>query len=396
MYDVIIIGAGAAGLMCAIEAGKRGRRVKVLEKANKAGKKILISGGGRCNFTNLYTDPDAYLSKNPHFCKSALSRYTQWDFIGLVEKHGLSWTEKTLGQLFCDQKAGAIVSMLLEECKAVNVDIEYNREVSSINPSGQNHPETAYSVVCNNAIYESASVVVASGGPSIPKMGATDFGLATAKQMKVNTYPFEAGLVPFTFPEDQLNTLFRELSGTAVDVVLTVNNTSFKEAILFTHRGLSGPAALQISSYWNLGDSINVNLLPEENALDWLQTQQQEHPNAELKTLLSRQIPKRLAQKLTESYLVNKPMKQYTGAELEQLNEQMTHWTLTPHGTEGMRTAEVALGGVDCNELSSKTMESRKYPGLYFIGESVDVTGHLGGYNFQWAWASGWCAGQYV
>ena len=393
MYDVIIIGAGAAGLMCAIEAGKRDKRVLVLEKSNKAGRKILISGGGRCNFTNLYTEPDAYLSNNSHFCKSALSRYTQWDFIGLVEKHGLSWTEKTLGQLFCDQKAGAIVEILLAECREAGVHVKLNNEVNTVERDNKgNH----FSVRSNGGQYESEKLVIASGGPSIPKMGATDFGLRLAQQFDLKTYDFVAGLVPFTFPEQQLDTLFRELSGTAVDVVLSVGDTSFKEAILFTHRGLSGPAALQISSYWTLGDSISINLLPSDNAEDWLNTQQQEHPNSELKTLLARIIPKRLAQKLCDLYITNKAMKQYTPAELCNIAEQLSDWTLKPHGTEGMRTAEVALGGVDCDELSSKTMESKQVPGLYFIGESVDVTGHLGGYNFQWAWASGWCAGQYV
>ena len=395
MYDVIIIGAGAAGLMCAIEAGKRGRRVLVLEKANKPGKKILISGGGRCNFTNLYTEPDAYLSNNPHFCKSALSRYTQWDFIGLVEKHGLSWTEKTLGQLFCDQKAGAIVELLVTECREAGVQIELDCEVKDVS-SAIEEDQTRFSVSTSSGAYQSEKLVIASGGPSIPKMGATDFGLKLAKQLGINTYNFVAGLVPFTFPEKELDSLFRELSGTAVDVILSVNDTSFKEAILFTHRGMSGPAALQISSYWELGDSISVNLFPEESAEDWLNAQLAEHPNAELKTLLSRAIPKRLAQKLCELYITNKAMKQYTPAELGSIAEQLSEWRLKPHGTEGMRTAEVALGGVDCDELSSKTMESKSVARLYFIGESVDVTGHLGGYNFQWAWASGWCAGQFV
>lgn len=389
-YDTIIIGAGAAGLMCAIEAGQRGRSVLVLEKSNKAGRKILISGGGRCNFTNLYTEPSAYLSNNNHFCKSALSRYTQWDFINMVDKHELGWTEKTLGQLFCDQKATAIVDMLLDECKQANVEIQLNCDVESVTHDDQ------YLIATNISDYICEKVVIATGGPSIPKMGATDFALRVAKQFNLKTHPFVAALVPFTFPEEQLEKLFRELSGTAVDVVLSVGNTSFKEAILFTHRGMSGPAALQVSSYWKLGDEISVNLLPEDNALDWLNAQRDESPNAELKTLLSRILAKRLAQKLCELFITNKPMKQYTPPELEKIAEQLSNWKLKPHGTEGMRTAEVALGGVDCDELSSKTMESKSVKGLYFIGESVDVTGHLGGFNFQWAWASGWCAGQFV
>ena len=389
-YDTIIIGAGAAGLMCAIEAGQRGRSVLVLEKSSKAGKKILISGGGRCNFTNLYTEPSSYLSNNKHFCKSALSRYTQWDFISLVDKHQLGWTEKTLGQLFCDQKAGAIVEMLLSECRQANVEIKLNCDVEAIS-----HDEF-YNIQTNLTDYQSDNIVIATGGPSIPKMGATDFAVRIAKQFGLKTYDFTAALVPFTFPEEQLESLFRELSGTAVDVTLSVGNTSFKEAILFTHRGLSGPAALQISSYWTLGDEISVNLLPNDNALDWLNAQREESPNAELKTLLSRVIAKRLAAKLCELLIANKPMKQYTPPELEAVAEILSNWKLKPHGTEGMRTAEVAIGGVDCDELSSKTMECKSVKGLYFIGESVDVTGHLGGFNFQWAWASGWCAGQFV
>ncbi|MGB1310928.1 MAG: NAD(P)/FAD-dependent oxidoreductase [Leucothrix sp.] len=397
MYDVIIIGAGAAGLMCAIEAGKRGRRVLVLEKANKAGKKILISGGGRCNFTNLYTEPDAYLSNNPHFCKSALSRYTQWDFIGLVEKHNLGWTEKTLGQLFCDQKAGAIVELLLAECREVGAQIKLDCEVQAVSQTTElNSTNITFTVSSNQGGFQAEKLVIACGGPSIPKMGATDFGLRVAKQFDLKTYDFVAGLVPFIFPEKELNSLFRELSGTAVDVILSVNNTHFREAILFTHRGLSGPASLQISSYWTLGESITVNLLPDDNAENWLTAQQQEHPNTELKTLLSRKIPKRLVQKLCELIITNKAMKQYTATELTTIATQLSEWCLKPHGTEGMRTAEVALGGIDCDELSSKTLESKQVSGLYFVGESVDVTGHLGGYNFQWAWASGWCAGQFA
>lgn len=387
---MIIIGAGAAGLMCAIQAGQRGRSVLVLEKANKPGKKILISGGGRCNFTNMYTEPAAYLSHNAHFCKSALSRYTQWDFIALLEKHGLSWTEKTLGQLFCDQKAGAIVEILLSECKEANVTIQLNCDISSIEKSDQ------FAIQSSMGAFLSESLVIATGGPSIPKMGATDFSQEVARQFSLKTYPFKPGLVPFIFPEQELAVLFREISGTAVDVTIECNNVSFKEAILFTHRGLSGPAALQISSYWHTGDEIIINLLPELDAEEWLKAQQLERPKAELKTLLSQILPKRLAAKLCEIFFESKPMAQYNSKELSSIALTLSGWQLKPSGTEGMRTAEVALGGVDCAELSSKTMESKQSPGLYFIGESIDVTGHLGGYNFQWAWASGWCAGQYV
>nr|WP_211223106.1 NAD(P)/FAD-dependent oxidoreductase [Leucothrix mucor] len=389
-YDVIIIGAGAAGLMCAIQAGQRGRSVLVLEKANKAGKKILISGGGRCNFTNLYTEPDAYLSHNTHFCKSALSRYTQWDFIALLEKHGLSWTEKTLGQLFCDQKAGAIVELLLDECREANVKIQLNCDISAIEKAEE------FTVKSSLGDFSSESLVVATGGPSIPKMGATDFSQQVAEQFSLKTFPFTPGLVPFIFPEAELVSFFREISGTAVDVRMECNNVSFKEAILFTHRGLSGPAALQISSYWQLGDEVSVNLLPDIDTEEWLKEQQSERPKAELKTLLSQVLPKRLAIKLCELFFENKPMAQYNSKELGAIAMTLSDWRLKPSGTEGMRTAEVALGGVNCDELSSKTLEAKHVNGLYFIGESIDVTGHLGGYNFQWAWASGWCAGQYV
>lgn len=389
-YDVIIVGAGAAGLMCAIQAGQRGRSVLVLEKASKAGKKILISGGGRCNFTNLYTEPDAYLSHNTHFCKSALSRYTQWDFIALLEKHGLSWTEKTLGQLFCDQKAGAIVQLLLDECREANVKIQLNCDISSIEKT------ELFSVKSSLGDFSCESLVIATGGPSIPKMGATDFSQHVAEQFSLKTFPFIPGLVPFIFPEAELAKLFREISGTAVDVIVECNNVSFKEAILFTHRGLSGPAALQISSYWKLGDEISVNLLPDLDPEEWLKEQLAERPKAELKTLLSQALPKRLAVKLCELFFENKPVAQYNAKELSYIASTLSDWRLQPSGTEGMRTAEVALGGVNCDELSSKTLETKRVDGLYFIGESIDVTGHLGGYNFQWAWASGWCAGQYV
>ena len=391
-YDVIIIGAGAAGLMCAIEAGKRGRRVLIIDKADKAGKKILISGGGRCNFTNLYTEPEDYLSNNPHFCKSALSRYTQWDFIALVESHHLGWTEKTLGQLFCDQKAGAIVELLEAECTANHVDVELNTEISSIENNNDQ-----FIIDTGSQEYQCKSLVIATGGPSIPAMGATDFALKVATQFSLEFIPFQAALVPFIFPKDFLDSFIKDLSGISTEVELCAESGKcFKEAILFTHRGISGPAALQVSSYWKQGEKIHINLLPNENILDWLNQQQKEHPNSELKTILNYKLPKRLASKLCETFITNKAMKSYTPTKLEKVSTQLTQWELTPSGTEGMRTAEVALGGIDTNELSSKTFETKSINGLYFIGESIDVTGHLGGFNFQWAWASGWCAGQYV
>ena len=410
-YDVIVIGAGAAGMMCAIEAGKRGRRVLIVEKADKVGKKILISGGGRCNFTNLFTEPENFLSNNEHFCKSALSRYTQWDFIALVEKHSLSWTEKTLGQLFCDQKSKAIVQMLVDECKLAGVDIELNEEIIKINHDNESQ---SYTVATPQTDYQSESLVIATGGPSIPKMGATDYAVKIAEQFELQTIPFSAALVPFIFTVDILDEYIKELSGISTFVEMSVIKSSdkpnksggvsfspsFKENILFTHRGISGPAALQISSYWELGDSININLFPEFDLFSWLKEQQKEHPQAELKTVLAYKLPKRFVAKICEQVISQeferKVLSRFKDDEFEQLILQLENWHITPSGTEGMRTAEVALGGIDTNELSSKTFEAKKQKGLYFIGEAIDVTGHLGGFNFQWAWASGWCAGQVI
>lgn len=406
-YDVIIIGAGAAGMMCAIEAGKRGRRVLILEKADKVGKKILISGGGRCNFTNMYTEPDNFLSNNEHFCKSALSRYTQWDFISLLESHGLSWTEKTLGQLFCDQKSKAIVQMLIDECKRAKVIIELNEEIISIKQATSNE-NSQYIINTPQTDYHAESLVIATGGPSIPKMGATDYALTIAQQFELATIPFTAALVPFVFTIDVLEDFIKELSGISTFVELAIvknisqksGEVSFKENILFTHRGISGPAALQVSSYWELGDAIKINLFPDFNLFDWLKEQQHEHPQAELKTVLAYKLPKRFVVKICEKVItaefVRKILSNFKDEELEQLIEQLQNWQITPSGTEGMRTAEVALGGVNTDELSSKTLEAKNQKGLYFVGEAIDVTGHLGGFNFQWAWASGWCAGQHV
>lgn len=388
--DVIIIGAGAAGLMCAIEAGRRGRQVILLEKADKIGKKILISGGGRCNFTNLSISADNYLSQNPHFCKSALSRYRAEDFIALLESHNLSWHEKTLGQLFCDQKSPAVVRMLKDECGAQNVSIELNCAVGKIKK------QQAYYVETNREIFQANSLVIATGGPSIPGMGATDFALQLAQEFNINTLPFIPALVPFIFPEDELNHFIKELAGTALKVELCTKSKCFTESILFTHRGISGPAALQLSSYWKKPEEIYVNFSPDINILEWLINQQQAHPNAELKTILSFILPKRLAGVLCREFLHSEKMKQLLPKTLEDIANKLSQWPLSPSATEGMRTAEVCTGGIDTNELSSKTLECKKSQGLYFIGEGVDVTGHLGGFNFQWAWASGWCAGQYV
>ena len=389
-YDVIIIGAGAAGMMCAIEAAKRGRQTLILDKADKAGKKILISGGGRCNFTNLYADASAYLSNNPHFCKSALSRYTPWDIIALFEKHGLSWTEKILGQLFCDQKSKAVVDMLLDECRTHGVKIQFNTTVETLSKAEQ------FIVNTNSGCFNSSSLVIATGGASIPRMGATDFALQVAKQFTIKNIPFRAGLVPFLFSQVDMDRYFKGLSGISFNAIVSCNNTSFREAVLITHKGLSGPAILQISSYWHKGDVMTINLSPDDKLADWLIEQKQQHPKMELLTTLGRKIPKRLAKKLSEFLFQNYPLEQIADKKLISLGEQLNNWQLQPSVTEGMRTAEVCLGGVDTNELSSKTFETKKVSGLYFIGEAVDVTGHLGGYNFQWAWASGWSAGQYV
>ncbi len=396
--DVCIIGAGAAGLMCAIEAAKRGRSTLLLDKANKAGRKILISGGGRCNFTNLYIEADAYLSNNQHFCKSALARYTQWDFIQLLEKHGITWQEKTLGQLFCDQKAKAVVDVLLAECDQHQLSIQLETTIDRIEKENDSFILHA-SHVSNTEISEEIrcnSLVIATGGPSIPRMGSTDFGLQVAKQFGLKNIPFTAALVPFVFSAEELSGFFKDLSGVSLPVDVSCNNKSFKESMLFTHKGLTGPAILQISSYWKKGDEIIVNLLPDIDANNWLVQQIQNHPDAELKTKLATVLPKRLAHRLCETHFNNKPLKQYNETELQDIAHQLHHFIFKPSSTEGMRTAEVALGGVDTHELSSKTFQANKAKGLYFIGETIDVTGHLGGFNFQWAWASGWCAGQYV
>lgn len=391
-YDVIIIGAGAAGLMCAAQALKRGRKVLVLDKAKKAGKKILISGGGRCNFTNLFIEPEAYLSGNPHFFKSALSRYTQWDFITLLESYQLSWTEKTLGQLFCDQKSGAVLEMLMSECQGA--DLELSEEITDIKA------EQDYVISSTKGQYQAKSLVVATGGPSIPKMGATDFGLQIAKQFGHKSIGFKPALVPFTFSQNDIDKYFKDLSGLSLEVVMNCNGQSFKEMALITHRGISGPVALQISSYWYKNDTLSIDLLPGINAVEVLLSAQQDRGTTALKNILNEYFSKRLAQRfatvLISLDLSEKTLGEINQADLKQFGYTLNNWRLTPSGTEGMRTAEVCTGGVDTNELSSKTMESNKQPGLYFIGETVDVTGWLGGYNFQWAWSSGWAAGQVV
>lgn len=391
--QVIIIGAGAAGLMCAMSAAARGRQVLLIDHANKAGKKILMSGGGRCNFTNMYCEPVNFLSQNPHFCKSALARFTQWDFIALVAKHGVPYHEKKLGQLFCDNKSSDILGLLLDECEQVGVDLRLDTSVSEI----ARLDEGGYQLQTSLGLVRCESLVIATGGLSIPTLGATGFGYQIARQFGHSVLPTRAGLVPFTITDPQLKALCTELSGTSVeDCRVSCNGQSFVENILFTHRGLSGPAILQISSYWQPGDTISIDLLPRIDLPVWLVEQQRERPNSELKTLLGELFTKKMAGLLAEQWFVSKPMKQYTPAELKAISERLGDWQLVPAGTEGYRTAEVTLGGVDTREVSSKTLESLKSPGLYFVGEVLDVTGHLGGFNFQWAWASGYAAAQFV
>ena len=389
--DVLVIGAGAAGLMCAITAGQRGRRVLVLDHANKPGKKILMSGGGRCNFTNLGVTPAQYLSANPHFCKSALARYTQWDFIALVEKHRIAYHEKELGQLFCDESSKLIVRMLLDECAAAGVRIETSCAVEKVKKT-----EEGFAVLTAHGEVHADSLVVASGGLSIPSMGATGFGYELARQFGHNVLPTRAGLVPLTLSGKHLEH-YHELAGVALPVAETrAGKQGFRAGLLFTHRGISGPAVLQISSYWQPGDALHIDLSPAQDIGDWLVAQRAERPAAELRNVLGDLLPRRLAQRLCELWLGSKPMRQYRDAELHDTGARLHDWPIVASGTEGYRTAEVTLGGVDTDELSSTTMQSKRMPGLYFIGEVVDVTGWLGGYNFQWAWASGHAAGEVV
>jgi hypothetical protein len=387
--DVLIIGAGAAGLMCAIAAGQRGRRVLVVDHANKVGKKILMSGGGRCNFTNLGVTPGQYLSANPHFAKSALARYTPFDFIALVEKHGIAYHEKELGQLFCDDSSKQIVRMLLDECVVAGVTVEANCGVQRVRKT----PE-GFSVFTARGEVHAQSLVVASGGLSIPSMGASGFGYELARQFGHEVLPIRAGLVPLTL-SGKHQEHYQDLAGVALPAVeARVGKQSFRAGLLFTHRGISGPAILQISSYWQPGDDLRIDLLPDQDVGAWLIEQRAARPAAELKTVLGDALPKRLAQRLCEQWFESRPMRQYREAELTQIGAQLNAWPIIASGTEGYRTAEVTLGGVDTDGLSSSTMQSKLVPGLYFIGEVVDVTGWLGGYNFQWAWASGQAAGE--
>ena len=392
-WDVIVIGAGAAGLMCALTAGARGCRVLVLEKANKVGKKILMSGGGRCNFTNLYVEPDNFLSQNPHFCKSALSRYSQWDFIELVKRHQIPYHEKTLGQLFCDNTSKDILNLLLAECEASNVEIKSLADITAVS-KGENFQlsgnidSSAFKIECE-------SLVVACGGLSIPKLGGSDYGYTLAKQFDHQVLPLRAALVPFTF-SDNFKILAHKLSGVSLPASVSVDETTFDENILFSHRGLSGPAVLQISSYWQEGKTIIVNLLPTLDVATFLINAKHDQPKALLRNILAQQLPRSLVLELEQLWwpnLADKPIAETADQQLHKIAQQLNHWPLKPAGTEGYRTAEVTLGGVDTNQLSSRSMMSKNVDKLYFIGEVVDVTGHLGGFNFQWAWSSGYAAG---
>jgi predicted Rossmann fold flavoprotein len=389
--DVVIIGAGAAGLMCAIEAGKRKRRVLLLDHANKVGKKILMSGGGRCNFTNYHIHSDNYISHNPHFCKSALSRYTQWDFINLVKKYHIPFHEKTLGQLFCDHKAKDILNMLLAECELAAVEIRLNVSIEAIEQCNNHH----FKVSTTIGEFHCESLVLATGGLSIPTLGASPFGYSVAEQFGLKVWPVRAGLVPFTLSLPEKDK-FGALSGISLDCVVQNEKIQFHEAMLFTHRGLSGPAMLQISSYWQPGEAIIVDLLPDKKLLQEFKLARQEPSQKQLKSFIADYLPKRVVEIFLPGHLAEKKMATISHFELEQVANTIHQWLVLPQGTEGYRTAEVTLGGVDSQALSSKSMEVKHISGLFFIGEVVDVTGWLGGFNFQWAWSSGWAAGQHA
>lgn len=390
-FDVIIIGAGAAGLMCAMEAGKRGRRVLALDHADKLGEKIRVSGGGRCNFTNIHTHPDRFLSRNPHFSKSALSRYTPRDFTDMIERHNIAWHEKTLGQLFCDESARDVVHILLKETAAAGVIIKLDTKITEVRPL-----DDGFAIETANGVYTAEKLVIATGGPSIPKIGASGFGYRIAQQFGLHVIEPRPALVPLTFDEAQLAAM-KPLSGVSVDpAVVSCNGASFREAVLFTHRGLSGPAILQISSFWTPGSTVNVNFCPDLDVAALLKQARQKQPRKILHNIIAEWLPSRLAETLALQSGHDVTMAELSDKKIADVVAAITNWSVIPQGTEGYRTAEVTLGGVDTNELSSRTFEAKKVPGLYFIGEVIDVTGWLGGYNFQWAWSSGWCCGQEV
>ena len=389
-YDIIIIGAGAAGMMSAIEAGKRGRKVLLVDHYKKIGEKIRISGGGRCNFTNINTNPNKFLSQNPKYVRSALSQYTQNDFINLINKYEIKFHEKKLGQLFCDHSAQQIVEMLLKECELANVTILKEFIIKNIDKENDQ-----YLVSTETDNYSSESLIVATGGLSVPKIGATSFGYEVAKKFDHNVIETLPALVPLTFSEKILE-MCKELTGLSVEAIVSFNKVLFQEGMLFTHRGLSGPSILQISSYWKQGDNIKVNLSPKLNVYQLLEEKRKLNPKFDILNIVSEILPKRLAQIICSENKVSGNISELSNKILKQLSDNINSWLINPTGSEGYRTAEVTLGGVDTKELSSKTMMSNKHKNLFFIGEVVDVTGHLGGYNFQWAWSSGYVAGQYA
>ena len=388
-FDVVIIGAGGAGMMCAIEAGKRGRKVILLDHAKKIGEKIRISGGGRCNFTNIYVDHKKFISSNPSFMISALNQYNYKNFVDLINKHKIKFHEKKLGQLFCDESAQQIIDMLILECDKANVILKNNTLVESIDKLDN------FLIKTKNSNYEGESLVIATGGLSIPKIGASKFGYEVAKQFGHNIIETNPALVPLTFNKDILKKC-KEFAGLSVEAKVSFDKTLFEEGMLFTHRGLSGPSILQISSYWKLGKNIEINLSPHQNIFSYLQEKKEQNPKQEINSIISELLPKRLVTMICENLKISGRVADMSKNLIESIGESINNWIIKPTGTEGYRTAEVTLGGVDTKELSSKTMMSKNHEGLYFIGEVVDVTGHLGGYNFQWAWSSGYVAGQYV
>jgi len=392
-YDAVIIGAGASGLMCALRAGQRGLRVLLLDRADQVGSKILVSGGGRSNFTNRHIAPDCYISSNPHFCLSALKTYTQNDFITLVEKHKISYHEKALGQLFCDNSAKDIVAMLVEECRASNVDINLGQQIKSVGKTD------SFQIQTQNETIEASSLVLATGGLSIPKMGATAFSHQAAAHFGLALTETHPGLVPLVFDGKNLD-FMRALSGLALDVIVTCGKRSFRDSMIFTHRGLSGPAILQISSYWSKGQSLSINLLPDINAETFLLDRKQARSKATIKTVLGEVLPQRFAQGIVQSLITANlstlPIGEISNKSLKEVSALLGAWTIMPTGDEGYAKAEVTLGGVSTHDLASKTMEAKKVPGLYVIGEALDIAGWLGGYNLQWAWSSGWAAGSAI
>ncbi|MDC9729396.1 MAG: NAD(P)/FAD-dependent oxidoreductase [Methyloprofundus sp.] len=390
IIDVIIIGAGASGLMCAIEAAKRGRSVLIVDHANKAGKKILMSGGGRCNFTNYTVEAENYLSENAHFCKSALSRFTQWDFLAMVQAREIPYHEREHGQLFCNETARDILNMLLDECHKAKVKIQLQTTIKSIKKEAEQ-----FALQTETETLSCSSLVVATGGLSIPKMGASPFGYKIAEQFGIAVTPTKAGLVPFTWPEQEKQK-FSQLSGIALPVSLHYQQHSFTENLLFTHRGISGPAVLQLSSYWQEGERIEIDLLPSVDLNQALRQAQTDKIKLKLSNYLGQILPKKLLPLLVSEDILGLFVLDLSYKQIALVTENIQQWQFTPNGTEGYRTAEATVGGVDCHAVSSKTLESNKVQGLYFVGEVLDVTGWLGGYNFQWAWASGWCAGQCV